>query len=444
MPVNTVSIQDQIINLSEKSLRLVQDTSRPWLAADGDVGRKHEVEAMEADIHSLQEQFEKYTASDATLKQFQGIADQNAQFGQQAEQRVKSLGEQLTESGAFQQAQKGGRFQTGAIELKAGEILGETAFSGTGSLTSTSGAAGLLVPQYLTTPVQKLFQRLTVADLMPTGVITGSSLIYPIESTATNLAATVAEGGLKPASVLGLTNVTELMHKIATRLKISDETLQDIPAIQSYVNARLVLFVKIKEEQQLLSGAGTGSELLGLVPRTTAAGQTTVVVPATGAPASGIPSVAQKLEAIYQQITNIRVNAFIEPDAMVMDPVSWQQLRIGKDLNGQYYGGGPFTGAYGQGAMVNDNSVLSAGGQDVWQLRTVVTSAMTAGTALIGGFQTCAQVFRKGGLTVEMTNSNEDDFNNNLVSIRAEERLLLADYRPGGFGRVTGLNNAAG
>lgn len=439
MPTTLDAMRDQMIDIATKCQAIVDDKERPWLAAGGDTGRKQDLEQHEKGLKELQEQYAVYAKSDDVLKQFQGIADQNADFGREAVQRTKSLGEQLTDSDAFKQAQKGGRFQTGAIELKAGEILGETAFSGTGSLTSTSGAAGLLVPQYLTQPVQKLFQRLTVADLMPTGVITGSSLIYPIESTVTNNAATVAEGGLKPASVLGLTNVTELMHKIATRLKISDETLQDLPAIQSYVNARLALFVKITEEQQLLSGAGTGSQLLGLVPRTTAGGQTTVVVPATG---GGHPTVQEKLEAIYQQITNIRVNAFVEPDAMVMDPVSWQQLRIGKDANLQYFGGGPFTGAYGQGAMINDNSVLSGGGQSIWELRTVVTSAMAAGTALLGGFQTCAQVFRKGGLTIEMTNSNEDDFNNNLVSIRAEERLLLADYRPGGFGRVTGLNTA--
>jgi HK97 family phage major capsid protein len=440
MPTTLDAMRDQMIDIATKCQAIVDDKGRPWLAADGDTGRKQDLEQHEKGLKELQEQYAVYAKSDDVLKQFQGIADQNADFSREAVQRAKTLGEQLTDSAAFKQAQKGGRFQTGAIELKAGEILGETNFSGTGSLTSASGAAGLLVPQYLTQPVQKLFQRLTVADLMPDGVISGSSLIYPIESTVTNNAATVAEGGLKPASVLGLTNVTELMHKIATRLKISDETLQDIPAIQSYVNARLVLFVKIKEEQQLLAGAGTGSELTGI--QTRSGKQTTVVVPATAIPL--IPSVQQKLEAIYQQITNIRVNAFVEPDAIVIDPVSWQQLRMGKDLNGQYFGGGPFTGAYGQGQMVNDNSVLAPGGTDIWQLRTVVTSAQTAGQALVGGFQTCAQVFRKGGLTVEMTNSNEDDFNNNLVSIRAEERLLLAVYRPGGFGLVTGLNNAQG
>jgi len=46
-------------------------------------------------------------------------------------------------------------------------------------------------------------------------------------------------------------------------------------------------------------------------------------------------------------------------------------------------------------------------------------------------------VFRRQGITLEMTNSNVDDFVNNLITLRAEERLALAVYRPAGFGAVT-------
>lgn len=65
----------------------------------------------------------------------------------------------------------------------------------------------------------------------------------------------------------------------------------------------------------------------------------------------------------------------------------------------------------------------------------MVTTAVGAGTALIGT-SSAAQVWRKGGLTVEATNSNEDDFLKNLVTIRAEERLGLAVYRPVAFTEI--------
>jgi HK97 family phage major capsid protein len=69
----------------------------------------------------------------------------------------------------------------------------------------------------------------------------------------------------------------------------------------------------------------------------------------------------------------------------------------------------------------------------------VVTTAISAGTALVGAFQIGAQIFRRQGISVDMTNSNEDDFRKNLVAIRAEERLALAVYRPLAFCTVTGI-----
>jgi hypothetical protein len=52
---------------------------------------------------------------------------------------------------------------------------------------------------------------------------------------------------------------------------------------------------------------------------------------------------------------------------------------------------------------------------------------------VVGAFKTCGSVVTKGGVSVEATNSNEDDFIHNLMTIRAEERLALAVRRPAGF-----------
>jgi HK97 family phage major capsid protein len=260
------------------------------------------------------------------------------------------------------------------------------------------------------------FQRLTIADLLPSGQISGGSLIYPVESTFTNNAATVAESGPKPASALAITNVTENLHKIAHTIKITDETLQDADAVQSYVDGRMVLGVQIKEEQQLYAGTGSGSQLVGITAR-------------SGLQTAQAKSTDAGVDAIYKQITNIR-KSFLEPDGIVMHPTDWQNIRLTTDSNSQYYAGGPFSGAYGNG-MPNIDTM--------WGLKVVVTTAATAGTALVGAFAQSAQLFRKGGLTVEATNSNEDDFLTNLVAIRAEERILLAVYYPAGFGTVTGL-----
>jgi hypothetical protein len=42
----------------------------------------------------------------------------------------------------------------------------------------------------------------------------------------------------------------------------------------------------------------------------------------------------------------------------------------------------------------------------------------------------------KGGVRVEATNTDADDFQKNRMTIRAEERLALAVRRPAGFVKI--------
>lgn len=379
---------------------LVLDESRPWSE------KRDEYEAREKDIQAVLDQHK-------ALKSVDGSPFAMLEDTKPVEAQVKGIGEQVTESKAYLDAaaSKGTRFST-SVDIKA-------------TLTQAGGGLGLLQPQYLPGITNVLFQRLTVADLIPSGQASGNSIIYMKESAVTNAAAAVAEGTAKPASDLNYTQTTETFKKIANYLKIVDEMLQDVPYVQSQVSGRLVYFVQQTEEAQLLSGSGAGANMTGILNR---AGL-------TAAQAKGTDT---NLDAIFKEITKIRSTAFVDPSAIVVHPNDWQLLRLAKDGQGQYYAGGPFTGAYGNSASFNDRGNLAAG-EMLWGLPVVVTTAITAGTALVGAFDTCAQIFRKGGITVEMTNSDQDDFVKNLVTIRAEERLALAVYRPAGFGTVTGI-----
>lgn len=395
--VNQLEEQGRTLLAQQKAL--VED-ERPWSE------KREEFDNREADIKAIIEQRNALKSVDS------------APFGALEEvtpvdTTPKSIGEQVTESDGYKRVAglKGVRFSE-AAEIKA-------------TFTQAAGGAGLLTPTYLPGVTDILFQRLTVADLMPSGTTSGTSIIYMKESTVTNAASSVAEGGAKPASDLNVTQVTEQYRKIATSLKISDEMLQDVPFVQSYVNGRLTLFVQIQEEAELLNGNGTAPDLTGLLNR-------------SGLTAAQAVGGDTRIDAIYKDIAKIQATAFLDPSGIVMHPTDWQSIRLLKDANNQYYGGGPFTGAYGVGGPNVDRLNL-ASGQVLWGLPVVVTTAISQGTALVGAFNTCAQVFRKGGITVEMTNSNEDDFLKNLVAVRAEERIALAVYRPAGFSKVTGL-----
>lgn len=401
-------LEEQGRALIEDQKNLVLDDARTWS------DKREEYENREKDIAEILAQYKALRTSEGDPF----ARNEAAMIVPQ--QRVCSFGEQFTASDEYKTGiavAKGSRFSHGAVLNVAG------------SITEAGTGAGGVVPQYAPGVVPTLFRRLTVADLLPQGQMSSPTLIYVQETAVTNNAATVAEGALKPLSDITLTQVTESARKIATLGKISDEMLADVTYIQSYLNGRLTLFVQLAEEDQILNGNGTPPNLTGLMNR-------------SGLTAAQAKSTDTALDAIYKEITKIRLGSFLEPDGIVLHPTDWQSIRLSKDSQGQYYGGGPFQfGPYGNGSFAggNETNMLAAGAERLWGVRVIVTPAIAQGTALVGAFSTSAQLWRRQGLTVEMSNSNNDDFEKNMVTVRVEERVALEVARPAGFGKVTGL-----
>lgn len=327
------------------------------------------------------------------------------QNGQQAQRVLKSLGAQLVDDPAWRDWVKNGTRSGSAWLSPAVELQATT-------LDTTSGSGGpLIVTDYQPGIVPLLFKRLVVADLIAPGTTNSNSITYMVESSYTNAAAPVAQGAAKPESTLVFIQRSDLVQKIAHFLPITEEMLEDYPQTQSYVDGRMRLGVQLTEEDQLLNGSGTPPAIQGILNR-------------AGLTAAQARGADNNPDAIFKQITTISTTVFVMPDGVVINPANWQTIQLMKDANGQYYGSGPFAPA------------VQA---TIWGLPAVKTPTIAAGTALVGAFQSSAQIFRKGGLRVEASNSHNDFFQKNLVALRAEERLALAVYRPSAFGTVTGL-----
>jgi HK97 family phage major capsid protein len=69
----------------------------------------------------------------------------------------------------------------------------------------------------------------------------------------------------------------------------------------------------------------------------------------------------------------------------------------------------------------------------MWGLPVVATQAMSVDSALVGAFKLGAQIFDREDANVVIATQNSDDFEKNLLTIRIEERLALAVYRPAAF-----------
>ena len=336
-----------------------------------------------------------------------------------------TAGEMFVQSEGFKRLQALYKSGNGALGENASTGPVDLSTKGTLGITAGSGGTALAgpVPEVIPGVVDKLFQQIRVPQLVLQGQTMSSTLRYVVEGTATSGAAGVAEAGAKPQSTLGFTTSDEPVRKIATSIKVTDEMLEDAAQVRSYIDGRLRLFVDIEEERQVVLGAGT-NELIGIKP----SGNTRGINIYAGGTAAG-----NKAVQLFKALNGQRGSALLEPDWIVMNPSDYQDLRLLTDTAGQFFGGGPFQGQYGNGGLTSVLSGQVSGATDsIWGLPVVVTSATGAGTALIGT-RSAAQLFSRGGLTVEATNSHDTDFLYNLVTIRAEVRNALAVYRPVAF-----------
>ena len=200
--------------------------------------------------------------------------------------------------------------------------------------------------------------------------------------------------------------------------------MEDATSVQSFINSRLALFVQIEVERQLFRGASGGNEVQGILT-------------SRGVPVyAGGTAVGTYADQLFLAMNGTRGSAFVEPEWIVMHPSDYQKLRLLKDTAGQYLGGGPFLGPYGNAGVVPSSGQITGAVDVVWNKPCYVTTGIGgAGTALIGS-SAAATVWSKGGVSVEATNSHASLFTTDLVAIRAERRLGLACYRAGAFCEV--------
>jgi ATP-dependent protease ClpP protease subunit len=257
-----------------------------------------------------------------------------------------------------------------------------------------------------------------VADVVAKFATNGSTVRYIKETSFTNAVTTVAEGAAKPEQAFALAEVDAPVRKLACWTKMSDELLQDHDRVVGFINQKVQGAVLLALDDQILNGDGTGTNVTGILQ--TAGIQTQ----AKGADTN--------LDAIHKGLTKVRAVAFFEPDAVVINPNDYQLLRLAKDSSNQYYGGGPLLGAYGQSPF--------EAWPNIWGKPAIITTAIAAGTVLVGAFQIGAELFMRQALTLDMTNSDQDDFIKNLLTLRAELRAALAVPHPLAFCQITGVS----
>ncbi len=290
----------------------------------------------------------------------------------------------------------------------SGGIRGKHRFSVKASITSTDypvSEPSIVAPERLPGTLPRLAQRLFVRDLIPVGQTQSPAIFWVKQTGFTNNAAVVTEGTLKPESTITYDGVMTPVSTIAHIFKASKQILDDFAQLRTDVDRELRYGLKYAEEQEILLGDGQGVHLDGIVTQ------------ATAYSAAFAPEAPNRIDTLRLAILQAQL-ARLPATGIVMHFTDWARVELTKDANGQYLFANP----------------LRLNGQTVWGLPVVPTEISSfAGHFLTGAFAGGAQIYDREEMNVEIATENNDDFEKNMVTIRCEERVALAVFRPEAF-----------
>lgn len=249
------------------------------------------------------------------------------------------------------------------------------------------GATAPLANAVLNERPEQMLALINLIQWQPT-----TSALVPLlrESGYDIMADVVAEGAAKPQSNLtfGVTDIK--IDVVAHWIKISKQVLDDMSALAAYIEGRLAYGVRLKLEA-LVINADTAS-FSGLM----AADNSLPAVPVYGETAIDTLNTAK-----YQAWS-----AMLPPEIILLNPVDWGKIERLKGSDGHYIFGSP-------GAMVQP--VL-------WGVPVVLSAAMAEGKFWIGNLTIGVSGYTRQDVAVELSTEDGDNFQKNLVTVRAEMR----------------------
>ena len=363
-------------------------------------------EEVRAEVKKLAEEYDSaIKATDEMEARVRELEQKAAEGFRGAGERKRTWGEQLTESDAYK-AWVGGQSSKARVEVK-NTIMGESGSpqDPSDTLVPTDRQAGI---------VPGAFRALSVLDFVPIGQTNSNQIEYTRELSWTNSAAEAAEAASKAQSALTFELVTDPVRTIAHWLKVTRQVMDDAPALMSYVDRRLRHGVRQRLQSQILTGDGTAPNISGIDQT----GRHTAFSPTTGE--TSLDSLNRAKYAV--------IAADYSPNFIMLNPADWGGIERLKTSDNAYL-------ASNGAALSYINNGLTP---LIWGLPVVPNNDVPSGKFFLGDSM-AMQLFMRQQAVVEMSESDDTNFQQNLVTVRAEARAALAVFTPAAiqYGNLT-------
>ena len=351
-----------------------------------------------------------------------------ADIAQLTSREIKSIGQMFLESAEFKSLANGRNGANMASPWTVNASLTGQLYSVkdvySALPTGTPGSFGTIQRDPIVTPPTRTKR---VRDLFPARTTSAAVIEYfrqigftSVNNPTTNSASMVAERatgnaafGLKPQSTFSFVGEQAPVRTLAHWEAAHRNVLADEPQLRSIIDNELMYGLRLREDQQILTGAGTGEDLTGIL-------NTSGIQTYAWSDGATSPVADTKADAIRRAAT-LAYLAYYEPTGIVLHPNDWEDIELTKDTNGQY---------------LVAVSVAMGGEPRVWRMPVVDTPAMTEGTALVGAFGTGAQLYDREQASIRISEQHSDFFVRNAIVVLAEQRLALAVKRPEAFVKV--------
>ena len=210
-------------------------------------------------------------------------------------------------------------------------VLGKSSWRGRARVdmaaitTVTAGATRDVLVPFDRVPgiVQLGNRRMTIRDLLTPGRTSQNAVQFVQEVGFDNQAGTVSEGATKPQSDIDYKLTTVNVATIAHWIAASKQILDDAPQLESQIDGRLRYGLAYVEEQQLLSGSGTGTDISGLITQATAFSRTFT------------PELPTRIDDIRLAVLQTEL-AYFPATGVVLHPTDWARIETTKDTQGKY------------------------------------------------------------------------------------------------------------
>jgi HK97 family phage major capsid protein len=364
---------------------------------------KSAIDALGGDVHKFIA--EHKTASGEMgerLTQIEQKLSKSTVSGFGGDHETKSIGERVCESEQIKsfyanRTDRSGKVLVGDFFEKKSAIITD------GSLFAQPQRVG---------PIQAVWIPLRLRDIIKVTPATSNLIEFIRESSSTNAAAPQGKGSspqvyenvAKSESALGFQLMGLPVQTIAHWIPASRQVLEDSAQLLSFLNSRMIHFLKIIEENQLLNGTGSGGDLDGLLKNATTF--------TSNSPAD------TRLDALAHAIEQIAVSGFAA-NGVILHPTDWTAIQLSKAVTSGEY-------------LMSPDPRL-AGPPSVWGVPVVQSVKIAQGDFLVGDFQVGCELFDRMQSTVEVSREHADFFVKNMCAVLAELREALVVFQPDAF-----------